>query len=185
MVHTNNWPAGYSTRLVSVIQGEYRVSSDSSIVLSTVLGSCISVCMFDRSAGIGGMNHYLLAESNKAERNNLKYGAHAMELLMNGLLKAGASRSRLEAKVFGGSLMSGRFDFIGPRNAEFALEYLRDENLPVVAKDIGGAAARRVNFHPATGQARVIQTQARVEVVAPKPTHQAETEKRANGAILF
>ncbi|MEL6682220.1 MAG: chemotaxis protein CheD [Pseudomonadota bacterium] len=160
MTLVQSWPQGYQTRIDAVIQGEYNVSSRPEIVLSTVLGSCVSVCLFDRSVGIGGMNHYLLADSGTAAGNNLKYGAHAMELLVNGLLRAGASRGNLEAKIFGGSLMSGRFDHIGPRNAEFAIGYLRDENLPVIAEDTGGTTARRVNFHPVTGQARVIRTQA-------------------------
>lgn len=185
MGHLQNWPIGYSTRIVSVIQGEFQVSRDAEVVLSTVLGSCISVCMYDREVGVGGMNHYLLADGGEAKANSLKYGAHAMELLINGLLRAGASRNRLEAKVFGGSLMSGRFDYIGPRNAQFALDYLEDENLPVVAKDVGGAAARRVNFHPVTGQARVIQTQARVDVAPPQVPDRPTSKSPADRAVLF
>ncbi|MEL6840130.1 MAG: chemotaxis protein CheD [Pseudomonadota bacterium] len=185
MAHVQNWPKGYKTSTVSVIQGEFQVSSDPGIVLSTVLGSCISVCLYDRMVGVGGMNHYLLAESAKTDTYSLKYGAHAMELLVNALLKAGASRRDLEAKVFGGSLMSGRFDYIGPRNAEFALNYLADEKLAVVANDTGGAAARRVNFHPATGQARVIRTQAQVTTeaqnVTPRPANSANSDR----AVLF
>ncbi|MDX8353350.1 chemotaxis protein CheD [Cognatiyoonia sp. IB215182] len=185
MTVMQNWPSGYATRTVSVIQGEYKVSADAEVVLSTVLGSCISVCLFDRVAGIGGMNHYLLADGGKAEGNSLKYGAHAMELLVNGLLKAGASRANLEAKVFGGSLMSGRFDYIGPRNAQFAIDYLKDENMPLLAQDTGGAAARRVNFHPVTGHARVIQTRSHVEIAQPKPIESPNKSSRATNAILF
>ncbi|MDX8348593.1 chemotaxis protein CheD [Cognatiyoonia sp. IB215446] len=185
MTVMQNWPSGYATRTVSVIQGEYKVSSDAEVVLSTVLGSCISVCLFDRVTGIGGMNHYLLADGGNEESNNLKYGAHAMELLVNGLLKFGASRANLKAKVFGGSLMSGRFDYIGPRNAQFAIDYLNDENLTLLAQDTGGTSARRVNFHPVTGQARVIQTRSQVEIAPQNPTEKPDNKGRMSNVILF
>lgn len=185
MPMVQNWPTGYATRNVSVIQGEFKVSADPEVVLSTVLGSCISVCLFDAKARIGGMNHYLLADADKAGGSSLKYGAHAMELLVNGLLRAGAGRGNLQAKIFGGSLMSGRFDYIGPRNAEFAVNYLTDENFPIIAEDTGGASARRVNFHPATGQARVIQTQSQVDNAPPKPPTKPAVEKKSNSALLF
>jgi chemotaxis protein CheD len=157
MAFMQNWPVGYQTRIVPVVQGEFQVSNDSGVVLSTVLGSCVSVCLFDDRAKIGGMNHYLLAEGDLSESGNLKYGAYAMELLINSLLKKGAARANLSAKIFGGARMSGRFATIGPRNAEFAVSFLKGEGFPVLSQDTGGQSARRLNFHPTTGQARLIR----------------------------
>jgi len=158
MAHVQDWPAGHKTRLVPIVQGEFQVSSDAFIAFSTVLGSCASVCLFDEVAKLSGMNHYLLATGASGSSSNLRYGAHAMELLINQLLNNGASRSRLKAKVFGGSLMTGRFDYIGPSNTSFALNYLAEEGFEVLSQDIGGKGARRVNFHPTTGKARVVQS---------------------------
>lgn len=158
MGQLQNWPVGHRTQLVPVIQGNFLVSSDPAVAFSTVLGSCASVCLFDKFAKIGGMNHYLLANGANEGTANLKYGGHAMELLINQLLKQGASRHRLKAKVFGGSRMMGRFNYIGPSNTSFTLQYLSDEGFMVVSKDLGGKHARRVNFHPVTGNARVVSS---------------------------
>lgn len=177
----HNWPAGYSTQAVTVIQGEYKTASDPGVTLTTVLGSCVAVCLFDARLGVGGMNHYLLAESQASEGLNLKYGIHAMELLVNGLLKLGASRGRMQAKIFGGGNMTGRFADIGPRNVEFALKFLSEEGFPILARDVGGSLARRLNFHPATGQARVLRpgsSDEAVQVAAAAP-------QRSGGVTLF
>ncbi|MCW1932020.1 chemotaxis protein CheD [Pararhodobacter zhoushanensis] len=181
-----HWPPGFQTRTVAVIRGDFQVSSDPSVVLSTVLGSCVSVCMFDPGAKIGGMNHYLLAEGTESDASSLKYGAHAMELLINNLLKQGAKRGTLRAKVFGGSRMTGRFADIGPRNAEFALRYLAAEDFDVQSHDLGGNAARRVNFHPVTGYARVIHTAPDEETtVTPARVPLRPPASRTEGITLF
>ena len=180
------WPPGFQTRTLAVIRGDFQVSSDPTIVLSTVLGSCVSVCMFDPNARIGGMNHYLLAEGTETDATSLKYGAHAMELLINSLLKKGANRSTLRAKVFGGSRMTGRFADIGPRNAEFALRYLAAEEFDIQSRDLGGNAARRVNFHPVSGHARVIHTAPDEEVaIAPVRPLARPQPARPEGVTLF
>lgn len=183
----HSWPEGYSTHVVPVIRGEFLVSDDPDVVLSTVLGSCVSVCLFDPAFGLGGMNHYLLADASEGEATSLKYGANAMELLINNMLKRGAARARLQAKVFGGSRMSGRFADIGPRNVEFALRYLAAEDFPVVGRDLGGAEARRVNFHPATGKARVVHVTGTVEpaIAAPPPPRPSARPAPAGGVTLF
>ncbi len=164
-----DWPPGFRTQTLSVIRGEFQVSTDPAVVLSTVLGSCVSACLYDSARQIGGMNHYLLADGADSDVSSLKYGAYAMELLINSLLKRGAQRDRLQAKVFGGSKMSGRFADIGPRNGAFALRYLADEGFAVLAQDIGGTEARRVNFHPVTGKARVVHISGPVEPTLAVP----------------
>ena len=182
-----SWPEGYRTYVVAVIRGEFQVTKDPEVVLSTVLGSCVSVCLFDSEAQIGGMNHYLLVDPSEGEATSLKYGANAMELLINNLLRQGAMRHRLQAKVFGGARMSGRFADIGPRNGEFALRYLAAEDLPVVGKDLGGTEARRVNFHPVTGKARIVRVAGVVEpaIAAPPPPRPAAIRPPAAAAVTL
>lgn len=141
-------------RLINVIQGDYIISRDPNAVLSTVLGSCIAVCMYDPETGIGGMNHFLLPSREGAEGENVRYGAYAMELLINGLLKKGARRSSLRAKMFGGASMMGNLRDIGGSNAAFARQFLRDEGIPCTAESVGGNSARRVKFWPVTGRVR-------------------------------
>lgn len=169
---TINWPIGFQTSLVSVHQGQFEVSNDPKVTLTTVLGSCISVCVCDETNGIGGMNHYLLSGTTQAPSTNLKYGVHAMELLINGLMRNGAKRDQLKAKVFGGAQLNQSFGHIGVENAKFAENFLRDEGIPVVVRETGGAAARRLNYHPVTGQARVLKTDSKeVSTVQEKPTN--------------
>jgi chemotaxis protein CheD len=87
-----------------VIQGEFKVSDDPNVVLSTILGSCVAACMRDPVAGVGGMNHFLLpGQANGTGGEATRYGVHLMELLINGLLKKGARRERIEAKIIGGA----------------------------------------------------------------------------------
>lgn len=176
------WPAGYRTRTINITQGEYEVSEDAEVVISTVLGSCISVCLYDDVRGVGGMNHYLLVDGAGGGKADLKYGAHSIELLINKLLRKNANRSDIKAKVFGGSTMSSKFATIGPRNADFALKYLSDEGFPVTARDIGGNVARRLNFHPVTGQARVGHTQISS---APEPEIQTTRAQPAKATVTL
>ncbi|MFN4098845.1 MAG: chemotaxis protein CheD [Pararhodobacter sp.] len=187
MQQFQNWPDGYRTYMIPVIRGEFQVTSDPEIVLSTVLGSCVSVCLYDPSARIGGMNHYLLADPSEGEATSLKYGAHAMELLINNLLRKGAGRANLQAKVFGGSKMSGRFADIGPRNAAFALRYLKAEDFPVAGQDLGGTEARRINFHPVTGKARIVRVAGHVDaaIAAPPPKPSTIRTPAAAAVTLF
>jgi chemotaxis protein CheD len=141
---------------ITVVQGDYSVSRDSSVVLASILGSCVAACIRDPVAGIGGMNHFLLPGEQSGDLLNSaqRYGVHLMELLLNALLREGASRSRLEAKVFGGaSVLASRFD-VGERNGEFALRFLRDEGINVTSHSLGGQRARKIEFWPASGRAR-------------------------------
>ncbi|HYE44491.1 MAG TPA: chemotaxis protein CheD [Caulobacter sp.] len=135
-----------------IVQGEYFVSDDPRAVVSTILGSCVAACMRDPVAGIGGMNHFLLPGEGGQE--GLRYGAYAMELLVNGLLQRGARRDRLEAKLFGGGrLLKGLTD-IGGQNADFAERFLQDEGIAYEGGSLRGEHARRIQFWPATGRVR-------------------------------
>jgi chemotaxis protein CheD len=145
-----------------VIQGQHAVSADPATMFTTVLGSCVSACLHDPTRGVGGMNHFLLADAADGARIDeaaMRYGAYAMEMLINDLMKRGARRERLEAKLFGGAKMIEALQDVGAANAAFARRFLEDEGIPVIAASLGGCRARRVEFWPTTGRAR--QRQAR------------------------
>ena len=156
--------------LINVIQGDYVISADPNAVLTTVLGSCIAVCLFDPVLKVGGMNHFLLPEGDASNAGNVRYGANAMELLINGLLKKGAERRRLEAKIFGGAKMLGNLRNIGASNAAFAHRFLKDEAIPCLSESVGGTSARRIRFWPTTGLVRQLLVQGNIDQVAPVKT---------------
>ena len=144
-------------RIVSVVQGEYRISTDPSELLSTVLGSCVAVCLFDPQRGIGGMNHFLLPFGQEQGTDRpVRYGLFAMEMLINALMKDGARKENLQAKIFGGAKIMADLRDIGAANAKFTREFLTTEHIACVAESLGGTQARRVVFRPATGQARML-----------------------------
>lgn len=159
-------------KVVHLIQGEYRVSSDPATCFSTVLGSCVATCFFDPLAKIGGINHFLLPGGREGQSDSVSYGVHAMELLINALLKRGAARDRLTAKIFGGARMMNTLSDIGAQNGRFARDFLHRENIPIVGESLGGDRARRVQFWPANGRARqlvVAPHEAPVEAPPPLP----------------
>jgi chemotaxis protein CheD len=149
------------THAFRLLPADYRVT-DQPIALVTLLGSCVAACIYDPALGVGGMNHFMLPDAEPASMaarsdGSARYGAHAMELLINDLLKRGARRSRLLAKVFGGGNVLRGFtsDPIGTRNAKFVLEYLGNEGIPIVAQDLGDIHPRKVCFFVQSGRALV------------------------------
>ena len=143
-------------RKVHVIQGEFFVSEEPALVLTTILGSCVAACMRDGVAGVGGMNHFLLPGDDRQAEGGLRYGVQAMELLVNGLLRRGARRDRLEAKLFGGARLIDGLTDIGAQNAAFAERFLRDEGIRHSGGSLRGDQPRRVQFWPVSGRARQI-----------------------------
>ncbi|MFM9884007.1 MAG: chemoreceptor glutamine deamidase CheD [Burkholderiales bacterium] len=144
---------------VRVLPGDYFVT-DEVIGIVTVLGSCVAACLWDEGTGLGGMNHFMLADGGKDDESGgapARYGLYAMEVLINDLLKGGARRSRMKAKVFGGGrVIRGMTTLnVGDRNADFVLEFLRTENIPVIGQDLREAYARKVAFLPKSGRALV------------------------------
>lgn len=143
---------------INVIQGTTQVTSDPAVVLTTVLGSCVAACLFDGLAGVGGMNHFLLSEPRGGDvafgEQSERYGAYAMELLINEMLKAGAARSRIKAHLYGGANMHAGMQEIGSANAKFAVSFLARDGIPLTFSNLGGNAARRVDFRAVRGQAR-------------------------------
>ena len=150
-------PNTTSPKIMTIVQGDFAVSNDAQVIMSTVLGSCVAVCIFDLQAKVGGMNHFLLASGGDTNSNDLKYGVNAMELLINRILRAGGDRRRLQAKIFGGARMTVHARDIGQSNGEFALAFLEREGIPCLSQSLGGTMARRVQFTPTTGAARQMQ----------------------------
>lgn len=144
---------------VKILPGEYFVTARD-LVIVTVLGSCVSACIRDREKNIGGMNHFMLADCATCGdllSASARYGAFAMEILINHLLKLGARRGALEAKVFGGgrvmaSLSSSQ---VGDKNARFVRHYLKNEGIPLVAEDLLDIHPRKVYYFPASGRVLV------------------------------
>ena len=161
-----------------VIQGEYFVSDDPSIVLTTILGSCVATCLCDPVARVGGINHFLLPNGDGKDGMEFRYGILSMELLVNGLLKMGASKSRLEAKIFGGAAMNNGLARIGESNSQFAVSYLSNENIKCLSKSLGGINARRVRYVPTTGQAQqmLVSEQSADELSSAKRLVKAEPD---------
>lgn len=141
-------------RRIHVVQGGHDVSADAGVCMTTILGSCVSACLWDPMAGLGGMNHFLLPEAPDGATGDRRYGVQAMELLINALLSRGARRDRIRAKVFGGARMSAGMVDIGRRNGVFIKRFLDDESIPLENASLGGVSARRIQFWPATGRAR-------------------------------
>lgn len=143
----------FNRQAVKILPGEYYATAADTMIV-TVLGSCVSVCLRDRLAGIGGMNHFMLP-GHGAQSPSARYGVKAMEVLLEHLKHLGADHSRLEAKVFGaGRVVQGMGD-VGSHNADFALEYLGSRGIPVSALDVGDVHPRKVYFSPRTGRVLV------------------------------
>ena len=137
-----------------ITQGEQAVSDDPNLVVSTLLGSCVSCCLWDPIARVGGINHMLVTRLSDSRVATNMAGGNAMELLINEIQKNGGARGRLLAKVFGGARMVKGLSDIGAGNAAFTLNFLEQEGMHCVSKSIGGDQARQLMFWPATGAAR-------------------------------
>jgi chemotaxis protein CheD len=147
-----------------ILPGEYYVTRNEEAI-TTVLVSCISACIRDPSAQVGGMNHFMLPEDGSSGSGNrwldpvaglaTRYGSHAMESLINELLKLGASRARFEVKLFGAGRILASVTDVGARNIEFVHNYLRTEGLRCIAEDLGDIYPRRIAYFPATGKVKV------------------------------
>ena len=143
---------------ITLHPGEYWISREP-VVFSTLLGSCVSVCMYDPIASVMGMNHFLLANNRFVSNGSVlnsdagRYGIHAMELLINGLIRQGAKRGRLKAKAFGGGNVLGNcandqtgFACVSRANVHFVREFLENDKIPLLAADLGGNFGRQIHF---------------------------------------
>lgn len=168
-------------RRIAIIQGEQSVVVEPGVVISTLLGSCVAVCMQDPVARIGGMNHFLLGEPGPEQAGGSaadlqRYGVHAMELLINSMMQRGAVRERMRAHLYGGANIIKGLGGIGTKNAAFARNFMQTEGIPVGRTDLGGTLPRKVEFMPYEGQVRsFVVNDVPPPVVAPPPPVLADT----------
>ena len=146
----------FSRHAMKILPGEFYATKDDEVIV-TVLGSCVAACILDPIALVGGMNHFMLPVKQGDQHSDVffaaRYGAAAMEYLINNLLHLGAQRDRLVAKAFGGGkVMRSMGTDIGSQNIEFVRMFLRRENIPLWSEDLGGELPRKVYFFPHTGQ---------------------------------
>jgi len=183
----------FGRNAVKIMPGEFFVAKDD-VVISTVLGSCVAACICDRTAKVGGMNHFMLPgeESDVADLTAAsgRYGVFAMEQLINELIKRGARKSNLEAKVFGGGAVLRNLSAlnVGERNAAFVLEFLNTEGIRIVSRDLLDVHPRRVAFFPITGRAmckRLTKTDSSLVVAEQRYTAKINTADVAGDIELF
>lgn len=151
----------FNCEAAKISPGEYYYT-DQDMVIVTVLGSCVSACIRDNISGIGGMNHFMLPDSASVDRDSpvsasMRYGTYAMEVLINQLLRNGARRENLEAKIFGGGNVLESFTTmnVGDRNAIFVRKFLKEENIRVMGEDLLDIYPRKVYYFPKTGRVLV------------------------------
>ena len=160
-------------RRVSIVQGENAIVAEPHVIVSTLLGSCVAACLYDPVAKVGGMNHFLLGEPSADHRVSAldmqRYGVHAMELLINGMMAKGAARNRLRAHLYGGANIVSGLGSIGSSNAAFARRFMSDEGIEVAHCDLGGTSARKVEFLPHEGRSRCTRVSERVPERPPVP----------------
>ncbi|MEJ2044287.1 MAG: chemoreceptor glutamine deamidase CheD [Reinekea sp.] len=154
------WDRLHDSWAAKILPGEFYISRGGELI-STVLGSCVSVCIRDRLLGIGGMNHFMLPEEgdfssqtwgSDPDSRMTRYGNWAIEYLINELIKIGADKRRFEAKVFGGGQVIPKMSDIGQRNILFTFDYLQKEGLAMVSSDVGDRYPRKVVYFPETGR---------------------------------
>jgi chemotaxis receptor (MCP) glutamine deamidase CheD len=177
----------------SIIVGDV-FASDRPAIVTTVLGSCIAACMYDPVTRIGGMNHFMLPQANR-ETTSASFGIHAMELLINKIMRLGGDRRRLQAKVFGGAnvlALQGAELQIGQRNAAFVRQFLEDEGIVLAAQRVGGNQGVKLCFYTASARAlvkplpnRLLDETLRQEVQYLRQTKTKATATPCDAVTLF
>lgn len=189
----------FQLKNITLHPGEFQVS-DEEIIISTVLGSCVSVALYDPLNRQGGMNHFLLPGADHISVDDLflikdetRYGLYAMEILLNNLMKLGSYKGNLKAKVFGGSNMFYTKDHrggIGSMNSEFALKFLQNEGIPVISSDTGGHFGRKILYFPKEGRIllKKLESTRKIKHISKDEKKFGETLSKKNGTediILF
>jgi len=169
---------GVPIQRITVLQGQARVSDRPNDEMTTILGSCVATCLFDPVAKVGGLNHFLLPEppdSHDRAQVDVHYGVYLMEILINDMLRHGASKAQMRAHLYGGANLRAGMAPIGTANAEFARSFLEREHIPLLREDLGGSHARRIEFRPVTGQVRCRAVENRLATEAPPAPRPAAT----------
>jgi chemotaxis protein CheD len=153
--HRRYFDAKENQNVVKIFSGDWYVSPGGNEMISTILGSCVSACIRDPIAGVGGMNHFLLPGDDRidsASSESARYGGFAMESLINGILKNGGRKERFEIKVFGGGNVINNSARIGSKNAKFIREFLQREGYRIQSEDLEGDHPRSLRYYPSTGR---------------------------------
>jgi len=157
--HINRyWDKHSGMSTAKILPGEFYVTGHNEAI-TTILGSCISACVRDPKAGLGGMNHFMLPLNNSAsplqQADAARYGNFAMEQMINDILRNGGVRQNLEIKIFGGGKVIRGITDVGKKNIDFVREYIELEQLNLLAEDVGGEHPRKVMYHPKTGKVKM------------------------------
>ena len=170
-IHQEKTPGKYfdsrvGMDVIMVLPGRHYVTDNSKEMVVTLLGSCVAACIRDPIAAVGGLNHFLLPESDREHNGEtvdaaMRYGNHAMETLIDDIVKGGGVRSRLEVKIFGGAhVIDGATALsVGQKNVDFVHKYLKNEGFDIIASHLGGALPRRIHYFPITGKVQMRQLQ--------------------------
>ncbi len=185
------YDAKVGSKVYPVLPGYHKVMHTPDVAITTLLGSCVAACVRDRRSGVGGLNHFLLPrDRSEGGGFSARYGVNAMEVLVNDILRTGARKEDLEAKVFGAAnvLANAELNNVGAQNSEIVIKYLRDEGIRLLAADLGGDRARRVFFFPSTGSVKVLNMSnsdtARASQQEVSLEQQLRKEKKAQVSIV-
>jgi len=156
------WDARRGLFAAKVLPGEFYVTRNEELVV-TVLGSCIAACVFAPELKVGGMNHFMLPHTGGNEQFKFtggpstatRYGTHAMEGLINEIVKLGVPKNQMQIKLFGGGKILQQMTDVGKRNIDFIHAYLEQETMTAAAEDLGGPHPRKVVLWPQTGRVQV------------------------------
>lgn len=177
-----HWDPKWQRYNVKVAPGEIFLSRDN-IVITTVLGSCVSACITDSVVGIGAMNHFMLPTSSGGTNGVsrlARFGSYAMEQLINEMLKFGCVKDNMQVKVTGGGNIMGGGVNVGVQNTQFVIDYLRDEGLQIVSADLGGSRARKVVYFPLEGRlmVRKLEPQSNNALIEEERQYQTQVERQ-------
>lgn len=174
----------FSSKAIVVHPGEFYITDQPNMMIITILGSCVAACVRDTQKKIGGLNHFLLPGTIGKDLVNNRFGAFAMEKLINEILKKGGKRENLEVKIFGGaSLFKNQFD-IGQKNIDFIRDYLKVESLKIASEDVGGQKARRIHYWPESGKImRLIIKNETKDIVEKEKKYIGSVEKSVVGDV--
>lgn len=177
------WDPTFKHYAVKVAPGAHYVTKNKEEMIVTTLGSCVAACIRDTALGVGGINHFMLPESETGNWGgvsaSMRYGNYAMEVLINDILRHGGARNRLEIKLFGGANVLNSSSLIGTKNVKFVETYLRVEHMAVAAQHLGGELGRRIVYFPATGKVKMklLNKQDNAAVVAEEQVFKSQIEK--------
>ena len=181
------WDGKHKKIAAKILPGEFYVTKNDEVIV-TLLGSCISVCVYDRRLKLGGMNHFMLpVTGNSVCHDSIllngeagRYGNYAMEHMINEMLKQGADKKHLEFKVFGGGKVLKNATSIGDSNIEFVFDYMKKENYVIQSSNVGDIYPRKILFYVNTGDVfmKKLQTMHNDTIIEREKSYKEELSKQ-------